>query len=67
MKLSQRALKMEPSATLAVVGKAKKLKAEGKPVISFGAGEPDFDSPPSALAYAKEAMDKGETHYTIAT
>ena len=67
MKLSRRALKMEPSATLAVVGKAKKLKAEGKPVVSFGAGEPDFNSPPSALAYAKEAMDKGETHYTIAT
>ncbi|MDN5318070.1 MAG: aspartate aminotransferase [Thermovirga sp.] len=67
MKLSQRALRMEPSATLAVVGKAKKLKAEGKPVISFGAGEPDFNSPAAALAYAKEAMERGETHYTIAT
>jgi len=58
---------MEPSATLAVVGKAKKLKAEGKPVISFGAGEPDFNSPSAALTYAKEAMDRGETHYTVAT
>jgi aspartate aminotransferase len=58
---------MEPSATLAVTAKAKSLKREGKPVISFGAGEPDFDSPPSALRYAEEAMKKGQTHYTPGT
>lgn len=45
MKISMRASKMEPSATLAVVNKAKALKSQGRPVISFGAGEPDFDSP----------------------
>jgi aspartate aminotransferase len=67
LNLSKRAQRMEPSATLAVVGKAKQLKKDGKPVISFGAGEPDFDSPPSAIRYAKEAIDAGHTHYTQAT
>ncbi|NLB84486.1 MAG: pyridoxal phosphate-dependent aminotransferase [Synergistaceae bacterium] len=67
MHISARAQKMEPSATLAVTAKAKSLKREGKPVISFGAGEPDFDSPPSAIRYAEEAMKKGQTHYTPGT
>jgi aspartate aminotransferase len=64
VRLSDRALKLAPSATLEVVTKAKQLKREGKPVISFGAGEPDFSSPPSAIRAAKEALDRGETHYT---
>ncbi|WP_415536151.1 pyridoxal phosphate-dependent aminotransferase [Dehalobacter sp. 4CP] len=64
MKLSQRILGMKPSATLAVDAKAKELKSQGKNVISFGSGEPDFVSPPSAFKYATEAMEKGKTHYT---
>lgn len=67
MKLSTRAMNMEPSATLAISAKAKAMKREGKPVISFGAGEPDFTSPKAALDAAREAMDRGETHYTPAT
>ena len=67
MILSERARRLEPSATLAVVAKAKAMKREGKPVISFGAGEPDFNSPESALRYGKEAMDAGHTHYTPGT
>jgi aspartate aminotransferase len=55
---------MEPSATLAVVNKAKALKYEGKPVISFGAGEPDFDSPAAAASCAERAIKEGKTHYT---
>lgn len=55
---------MEPSATLAVVNKAKALKYEGKPVISFGAGEPDFDSPAAAASCAESAIKEGKTHYT---
>jgi aspartate aminotransferase len=55
---------MEPSATLEVVAKAKSLKKQGKPVISFGAGEPDFDSPLAAREYAIEAIKSGQTHYT---
>lgn len=64
MRLSDRAMKLAPSATLEVVSKAKQLRREGKPVISFGAGEPDFSSPPAAIRMAKEALDRGETHYT---
>lgn len=64
MKLSQRILRIKPSATFAVDAKAKELTNQGKDVISFGAGEPDFDSPPAAFKYAQEAMEKGETHYT---
>ena len=64
MRLSDRALKLAPSATLEVVAKAKQLKREGKPVISFGAGEPDFASPPAAVQAAIDAINRGETHYT---
>ncbi len=67
MDLSKRAQNLLPSGTLAVVGKAKRLKREGKPVISFGAGEPDFSSPSSALKYATDAIENGKTHYTPAT
>ncbi|UWG99178.1 pyridoxal phosphate-dependent aminotransferase [Dehalobacter sp. DCM] len=64
MKLSQRILGMKPSATLAVDAKAKELRSQGKNVISFGSGEPDFTSPEAAFRYAKEAMETGKTHYT---
>jgi aspartate aminotransferase len=64
MKISTRASRMEPSATLAVVNKAKALKGQGRPVISFGAGEPDFDSPRGAVTYAERAISEGQTHYT---
>ncbi|MDR0434268.1 MAG: pyridoxal phosphate-dependent aminotransferase [Gracilibacteraceae bacterium] len=63
MKLSRRIMAIEPSATLAVDAKAGELKAQGKDVISFGAGEPDFVSPPAAFAYARRAMEEGRTHY----
>ena len=43
--ISQRALNVQPSATLAITAKAKALKAQGEPVIGFGAGEPDFTTP----------------------
>ncbi|MDR1482138.1 MAG: pyridoxal phosphate-dependent aminotransferase [Synergistaceae bacterium] len=65
MKLSKRVEKIQPSATLSVLGIAKKLKGEGYPVLSFSAGEPDFISPKSALDAARDAIDRGETHYTI--
>ncbi|MDR1137608.1 MAG: pyridoxal phosphate-dependent aminotransferase [Synergistaceae bacterium] len=64
MKFSERSKKIKPSATLAVSALARKLKAEGRPVLSFSMGEPDFPSPESALASARDAMDRGETHYT---
>lgn len=67
MKFSKRAARMQPSATMAVTSKAKELKRAGKPVISFGAGEPDFPSPPAAIESARAALARGETHYTPAT
>jgi aspartate aminotransferase len=51
LKLASRLDPIKPSITLAVTAKAAKLKAEGVDVVSFGAGEPDFDTP----AHIKEA------------
>lgn len=65
MKFSARANAIQPSATVSISGTAKKLKAEGKPVLAFSAGEPDFVSPPAAMEAARKAIDGGETHYTI--
>lgn len=64
VKLSCRASLIKPSATLAITAKAKKLKEEGKNVVSFGAGEPDFDTPQYIKEAVKEALDKGFTKYT---
>lgn len=64
MKLSARAERLQPSATLTITAKAKALKAQGVDVIGFGAGEPDFDSPNHVKEAAIEAIDKGLTKYT---
>ncbi len=64
MKLSCRASLIKPSATLAITAKAKKLKSEGKDVVGFGAGEPDFDTPDYIKKAVKDALDKGQTKYT---
>jgi len=64
MKLSQRAKKLQPSATLAITAKEKALKAQGVDVIGFGAGEPDFDSPENVKEEAIKAIRAGLTKYT---
>lgn len=64
MKLSQRAKKLQPSATLAITAKEKALKAQGVDVIGFGAGEPDFDSPENVKEEAIKAIRAGFTKYT---
>jgi aspartate aminotransferase len=56
---------VEPSPTLAVSAKAAKLKAAGVDVVSFGAGEPDFDTPVHIKEAAKKALDAGATKYTL--
>ena len=63
MELSQRAKSIPPSVTLAISAKVKELKAEGKDVIAFGAGEPDFDTPKKITDAAIEALESGLTHY----
>ena len=65
--ISHRALDVEPSATLAITAKAKALRAEGKPVIGFGAGEPDFATPePIVAAAIAAASDPASHQYTPA-
>ena len=64
LKISRRVSGIQPSATLAIVALARDLKAKGRPVLSFSAGEPDFASPDGAIIAARNAMDRGETHYT---
>src|SRR3954471_24489245 len=62
--LSARVLAIKPSPTLAVTSQAAKLKAEGKDVVSLGAGEPDFDTPQHIKDAAIAALNAGFTKYT---
>jgi aspartate aminotransferase len=58
---------ISPSATLAVDAKARELKAAGRPVIAFGAGEPDFPTPDYVVAAAEAACGTRANHgYTAA-
>ncbi len=51
-----------PSGTMAISNKAKMLKKEGKPVIGFGAGEPDFPTPNYVIDDVKAAAENPENH-----
>ena len=64
MKFADRALGIMPSATLAITAKAKEMKKNGIDVISFGAGEPDFDTPDFIKNACKKSIDAGFTKYT---
>jgi aspartate aminotransferase len=66
MKLTERAKRIRPSATMAVTNKAKAMRASGIDVIDLGVGEPDFDTPIHIKKAAHEAMEKGHTRYTPA-
>jgi aspartate/methionine/tyrosine aminotransferase len=61
-RVSDRIAAIAESATLAVDAKAKALKAAGKPVIGFGAGEPDFPTPDYVVAAAIDAAAKPANH-----
>lgn len=63
MKLAKRVVEMAESATLAVSAKAARMKAQGLDVVSFGAGEPDFDTPSHIRQAAVEALVAGQTKY----
>ena len=67
MEISKRAQGIAPSLTLEITAKAKAMKAAGKDVVSFGAGEPDFNTPDYIVEAAKEALAKGVTRYTAAS
>ncbi|MGG7078017.1 pyridoxal phosphate-dependent aminotransferase [Clostridium sardiniense] len=64
MKLSNRAMNISPSITLTITAKAKELKNSGVDVISFGVGEPDFNTPSNIIEEAHKAMVEGKTKYT---
>jgi len=64
IKLSKRLSGLEESVTLAITAKARALKAEGKDIIGFGAGEPDFDTPENIKEAAIKAIRDGHTKYT---
>lgn len=66
MKFAARIGRVQPSPTLAITAKAKQMKADGIDVVSFGAGEPDFDTPDAVVAAAHAALDAGKTRYTPA-
>jgi aspartate aminotransferase len=63
-KLSQLARQVGMSGTLAIEARYQELKAKGKDVISLGAGQPDFDSPPAARAGGIAAIEANFTRYT---
>lgn len=60
--ISRRAAAVSPSATLAITAKANRLRAEGRPVIGYGAGEPDFPTPAHVVAAAREAAADPRNH-----
>ncbi len=63
-RISARARALKPSETLALSARARELKARGEAVISFAAGEPDFDTPVHIQEAAIEAIRKGHHRYT---
>ena len=56
MKLSQFTRQLKPSETLAISTKAKALRAQGRNIIDFGLGEPDFATPSNIIRAAEHAM-----------
>ena len=67
LELSKKAAAVKPSSTLAITAKAKELKAQGKDVVGFGAGEPDFNAPENICNAAIDAIKSGFTKYTPAS
>ncbi|MBO5525502.1 MAG: pyridoxal phosphate-dependent aminotransferase [Clostridia bacterium] len=64
MSIAKRMLSISPSLTLAVSAKAKAMKEAGENVISFGVGEPNFNTPDHIIAAGISAMEQGYTKYT---
>lgn len=64
MRVSDRVRAISPSLTLALISKTKALKAAGRDIVSFGAGEPDFPTPKNVRDAAVRAMEAGHTKYT---
>jgi aspartate aminotransferase len=64
MKLAKRMSRLGMETAFEVLAKAKKLESEGRKIVHLEIGEPDFDTPKNIRQAAKDAIDKGWTHYT---
>ena len=64
MKLAQRMSRLGTETAFAVLAQVNALKAQGRDIVSFSIGEPDFDTPENIREAAKKALDEGHTHYT---
>ncbi|MFX4266307.1 pyridoxal phosphate-dependent aminotransferase [Aliarcobacter butzleri] len=64
MKIANRMEQLSPSLTLAITALGRELKAQGKDILSFSAGEPDFDTPQIVKDAAIKAIKEGQTKYT---
>ncbi|MGE4382733.1 MAG: pyridoxal phosphate-dependent aminotransferase [Arcobacter sp.] len=64
MKIANRMENLSPSVTMAITALARELKAQGKDILSFSAGEPDFDTPELIKQAAIKAINEGHTKYT---
>ncbi len=62
--LAERIKAVKPSATLEITAKAKALRAQGRDIIGFGAGEPDFDTPEHIKKALNRALEEGFIYYT---
>lgn len=67
LKISKMASAISPSPTLAIDSKFKQMKKQGIPVVGFGAGEPDFNTPDNIKAAGIEAIKNNITKYTPAS
>ena len=65
--ISKMAAGVEPSATLAAAARARQLKSEGKDVLDFSVGEPDFPTPKFICDAGSLAITQGKTRYTPAS
>jgi len=63
-RVSARVRALKPSETLALSARARELRARGEKVVSFAAGEPDFDTPEHIREAAVDAIRAGHTRYT---
>lgn len=65
--MSSRLDQVEESATLRLADLTNELKRQGKDILSFNLGEPDFNTPANIIAAAEKALKSGKTHYAPAS
>lgn len=63
MRLAERMSRLGTENAFAVLAQVQKLAAQGRDIVSLGIGDPDFDTPAHIRQAAKDALDRGRTHY----